>query len=58
MALCKEQLDKLDVRKLFPKERSGTRKWFKNQINRLIRRQKISEDSPNVIKKLYKGYEY
>lgn len=60
MSLYKEKIEKGPIRKMFGPTKSKIHKWMKNQMNRFIRRQKISEDDVGMKtnKKSYKGWEY
>ena len=58
MGLKNEQFEKGELKK-YCKPKAGEHKWYKKMMNRFIRRKSkvIDEESPNKIKKPYKGYE-
>ena len=59
MGLKNEQFEKGELKKYLGKPKAGEHKWLKKVMNRFIRRQgkEIDEESPNKIKKPYKGWE-
>lgn len=59
MSLFKEKIDRMEIRKLFPKVRAGDHKYRKRCMVKYLRQQSkdVSEDSLTP-KKMYKGWEY